>query len=440
MSNADIRGRFVWHELMTTDTKAAGAFYPKVTAWKTQAWDKDPSYTLWVSAKGPFGGIRTLPDAARAAGSHWLPYIGTPDVDATVQAAQRLGARVSMGATDIPDTGRMAVLADPQGAAFAVFSAPAGSQAGSGSSSGSPEFSWHELTTTDAEAALRFYSELFGWTEVGKHDMGPMGIYHLVGIQGVQSIGMFKSTPDRPMPTQWMCYAHVADVDKSANAAKAAGGKLVHGPMEVPGGTWIAHLVDPQGAVFAVHADKRVAAAAPAAQPAKPAAPKSASPAAPAAKPSPPTLKAPSAPAPSATAAPAKPKPAPTPSAAPTVSAASVAKAPPSAKAAPAKAVANKAPTKAAAKKVAKKAGKKKPAAKKAGKKKAAAKKRPQKKSKVAARKASRKSSAKRKTAKKRGKKTSRRRSSAGGFAVAKRFAVKQADSLLKRLRGKKHR
>ncbi|HEY4873539.1 MAG TPA: VOC family protein [Steroidobacteraceae bacterium] len=429
MSNADIRGRFVWHELMTTDTKAAVAFYPKVTAWKTQAWDKDPSYTLWVSAKGPFGGIRTLPDAARAAGSHWLPYIGTPDVDATVQAAQRLGARVTMGATDIPDTGRFAVLADPQGAAFALYSSPAGSQAGSGSSSGPQEFSWHELTTTDAEAAIRFYGELFGWTEVGKHDMGPMGVYHLVGIQGVQSIGMYKSTPDKPMPTQWMSYAHVADVDKSANAAKSAGGKVVHGPMEVPGGTWIAHLIDPQGAVFAVHADKRQSAAVPAAQPAKAAAPKSPA-APPAAKPSPPTVKAPSAPTATASAAPAKPKPAPSVSAAPTVSAPSAAKAPQASKPA-----VKKAPAKAA-----KKAPKKKAAAKKAGKKKAAAKKRPQRKAKSAAKKATRKSSTKRKTAKKRAKKTSRRRSSAGGFAVAKRFAVKQADSILKRLRGKKHR
>ena len=433
MSNADIRGRFVWHELMTTDTKAAGAFYPKVTAWKTQAWDKDPSYTLWVGAKGPFGGIRALPDAARAAGSHWLPYIGTPDVDATVQAAQRLGGRVTMGATDIPDTGRMAVLADPQGAAFALFAAPAGSQAGSGSSSGSPEFSWHQLTTTDAEAALRFYSELFGWAEVGKHDMGPMGVYHLVGIQGVQSIGMFKSPPDKPMPTQWMCFAHVTDVDKSANAAKAAGGKVVQGPMEVPGGTWIANLVDPQGAVFAVHADKRVSAAAPAAQASKPAAPKSSA-APPAAKPSPPTVKAPSTPTAgtaSAGTSPAKPKTAPSVSAAPTVAAPNAAKAPP----APKPAV-KKAPAKAAAKKVAKK----KSSAKKAGKKKAVAKKRPQRKSKSAAKKAARRSSTKRKTAKKRAKKTSRRRSSAGGFAVAKRFAVKQADSILKRLRGKKHR
>jgi hypothetical protein len=437
MSNADIRGRFVWHELMTTDTKAAGAFYPKVTAWKTQAWDKDPSYTLWVSGKGPFGGVRTLPDAARAAGPHWLPYIGTPDVDATVQTAQRLGARVTMGATDIPNTGRMAVLADPQGAAFALFSPAPGSQ--SGRSSGSEEFSWHELTTTDAIAALRFYGELFGWEEVAKHDMGPMGVYHLVGIQGVQSIGMFKITPDKPMPTQWMSYAHVADVDKSANAAKAGGGKVVNGPMEVPGGTWIAHVIDPQGAMFAVHADKRVAAATPAAQPAK-ATPKSPA-AAPAAKPSPPTLSA-SASAPSAAASAALPKPkiAPTVSAPAAVSAASskpaAAKTPPSAKPA-----AQKAPAKAVAKKPAKKkAAAKKVSKKKVSKKKAAAKKRPQRKSKTAAKKATRKSSAKRKTAKKRHKKSSRRRSTAGGFAVARRFAVKQADSILKRLRGKKHR
>jgi len=291
------------------------------------------------------------------------------------------------------------------------------------------------LTTSDAVAALRFYGELFGWEEMGKHDMGATGVYHLVGIQGVQSIGMFKSTPDKPMPTQWMCYAHVTDVDKSANAAKAAGGRLVHGPMEVPGGTWIAHLLDPQGAVFAVHADKRVVAATPAAQPAKVAAPKSPA-APPTAKPSPPTLSAPaSASTAAATAAPAKPKTAATVSATPTVSAPS--SKPAAAKTQPGtKPAAKKAPAKAAAKKPAKK----KAPAKKAAKKKAAAKKRPQRKSKTAAKRATRKSSAKHKTVKKRAKKSSRRRSPAAGFAVARRFAVKQADSLLKRLRGKKHR
>ena len=437
MSNADIRGRFVWHELMTTDTKAAGAFYSKVTAWRTQPWDKDPSYSLWVSGKGPFGGLRTLPDAARATGAHWLPYIGTPDVDATLQTAQRLGARVTMGATDIPDAGRMAVLADPQGAVFALYSTPAGSQSGGGSSSSMPqEFSWHELTTSDTAGALRFYGELFGWEEVGKHDMGPMGVYHLVGVHGVQSIGMFKTPPDKPMPTQWMCYAHVADVDKSANAAKAAGGKLMHGPMEVPGGTWIAQLADPQGAAFAVHADKRAAGATPAAQPPKVSASKSVS-APPAPKPQPPTVNAPSAQATSipatsrpqvaaTTSAPVKVPAASTPAVSkPTVSTPAAGK--PAAKKAPAK------------KAAAKKAPAKKAAAKKAAKKKAPAKKRAQRKSKSKAKKATRRASAKRKTVKKRAK-ASRRRSAPGGLEAARRFAVKQADSLLKRLRGKKHR
>jgi predicted enzyme related to lactoylglutathione lyase len=447
MSNADIRGRFVWHELMTTDTKAASAFYPKVTGWRSQPWDKDPSYTLWLSAKGPFGGVRTLPDAARSHGPSWLAYVGTPDVDASLQHAQKLGARVSMGATDIPDTGRMAVLADPQGAAFALFSAGAGSAAGSGSATGPSDFSWHELTTSDVEAAIRFYGELFGWRELNKHDMGAMGTYHLIGLAGAAQpvIGMYQSPADKPMPTRWMCYAHVTDIDKSANAAKSGGGKVVHGPMEVPGGTWIAHCIDPQGAAFAVHADQRVAASAPAAQPSRPAAPAAAPPkspppprpAAPAPKPTapapkpaaPPTLSSP--PSPSApTVKPVAPKAA----ASPAPSTATATAAPSSKPAAPhAAAAAKKAPAKKAAAKVAKKASKKK-----AGKKKAAAKRRPHKKAK-AAKKKTRRAAAKRKATKKRGK-TSHRRAQRSGLAAARRVAVKQARSLLRRLRGKRHR
>jgi hypothetical protein len=427
MSNADIRGRFVWHELMTTDTKGAAAFYPKVTGWKTQSWDKDPSYTLWAGAKGPFGGLRELPEAARAAGAHWLPYIGTPGVLLTMEAAQKLGGRVLVGATDIPGGGRFAVLADPQGAQFAIFRAAAAAEGGD-SGSMPQEFSWHELATTDPVAALRFYGELFGWAEVRAHDMGPMGVYHTVGLGGVESIGMWKIDPAKPTPNRWLSYAQIADIDKSANAAKAAGGKLQHGPVEVPGGTWIAQMVDPQGAAFALHALKRVAVATPAAQPAKAAAPKNVStPAAP--KPQPPTVKAATAATAAAPAAAAKP-------AAPaTVSQAAKTPAA-SPKPAAMKAPAKKAPKKKAPKKqaTAKKAGAKKGAAKKSS-----AKKRPLRKSKAAAKKTARKAAVKKKAVKKRGK-SGKRRASPGSFAVAKRFAAKQAGSLLKRLRGKKHR
>jgi predicted enzyme related to lactoylglutathione lyase len=409
MSNADIRGQFVWHELMTTDTKGAAAFYPKVTGWKTEAWDKDPGYTLWAGAKGPFGGLRELPESARAAGSHWLPYIGTPAVLPTIETARKLGGRVLVGATDIPGGGRFAVLADPQGAQFAIYRAAAGGDSGSMPQ----EFSWHELATTDPVAALKFYSELFGWAEVRAHDMGPMGVYHLVGLGGVESIGMFKIFPDKPQPPQWRSYAQITDIDKSANAGKAAGGKILNGPMEVPGGTWIVQMTDPQGAAFALHALKRVAAVTPAAQPSKAAAP----------KPQPPTAKpaTPAAPAPAAAAKPQAP--------------AAV-----SAQAKPAAATAKPAAKSALAKKAAKtKAPKKKAAAKKAAPKRSPAKKRPKPKSKTKAKKAQRTSAAKKKAVKKRGK-SAKRRAPRGSFAVARRFAAKQAGSILKRLRGKKHR
>jgi uncharacterized protein len=258
MSNAEIRGRFVWHELMTTDPQAAGAFYSKVLSWKTQA-SGMPDYTLWVTGKTQTGGLMAQPESARQSGAppSWLLYIGTPDVDGTAAAAQRLGGKVLKAPTDIPTVGRFAVLADPQGAAFAAFT-PSGSPAGGAPST---DFSWHELATSDAEGALAFYSELFGWSRGPTHDMGPGGVYQLIEHGGAQVGGIYKLM-DASKPPHWRTYIRVASVDRAAAAAKAAGGQVTQGPMEVPGGSRIAQILDPQGGAFAVHELAKPAAAA----------------------------------------------------------------------------------------------------------------------------------------------------------------------------------
>ena len=276
MSNAEIRGRFVWHELMTTDPQAAGTFYSKVLPWKTQP-SGMPDYTLWVSGKTQTGGLMAQPESARQAGAppSWLIYIGTPDVDATAAAAERLGGRVLKAPADIPSTGRFAVLSDPQGAAFAVFT-PAGTPP-----NGAPPsaFSWHELATSDQQGALAFYSELFGWVRGPAHDMGPAGTYQLIEHGGTQVGGLYKLM-DASKPPHWLTYIQVTSVDRAAAAAKAAGGRVTQGPMEVPGGSRIAQILDPQGGAFAVHELAKAAAAAsapaekPAAAPKKAAAPK----------------------------------------------------------------------------------------------------------------------------------------------------------------------
>lgn len=351
MSNADIRGRFIWHELMTTDTDAAGAFYSRVMPWRVQP-SGMPGYTLWVMGKARAGGLMALPEQ-QGAGPHWLTYIGTPSVDSTLEGVQRLGGKVIKGGTDIPNVGRYAVVSDPQGVAFAVYTPAPGSADGANAGGGAAlgAYSWHELATTDVSGAVAFYTELFGWEKGPAHPMGgDVGDYQLITQGGQQIGGMYKSSP-ASMPPSWLTYVNVADIDKAASAVKGGGGRIINGPMQVPGGSWIAQATDPQGGMFAVIEVAPVAAAeqpAPQAKAAapKPAAPKPAAASKPAAAPRP-------APAPEAKSASAVvSEPAPKPASAP--------------KAAPAKpAAAPKRTAKAPRKKVAAKAGKKKAAKKK---------------------------------------------------------------------------
>ena len=366
MSNADIRGRFCWHELMTTDPNAASSFYSKVVPWKTQP-SGMPSYTLWMSGTARAGGLMAIPDG-EAAGTppHWLVYVGTPNVDATAEAAQRLGGRVLRAPTDIPQVGRFAVLADPQGATFAGFTPAPGSDEGAAAGGAVGDFTWHELATTDTEGAVRFYSELFGWSKGAAHDMGAMGVYQLISHEGKDVGGVYKAR-DAATPPSWLSYVRVPDAGKAANAVKAGGGRVLHGPIEVPGGSWIVMAMDPQGGAFAVVEAPKPAPAAKPAPPPKPAAPKPAA-AKPAAAPA-----ASPAPAQPAAAKPAAAKPAAAKPAAPAAKAAAPKAAPARKKAA--KKAARKAGTQ-AAKKAGKSAGRK-PATSAARKKKSAAKRGP---------------------------------------------------------------
>ncbi|MGC1730157.1 MAG: VOC family protein, partial [Steroidobacteraceae bacterium] len=250
MSNADLRGRFIWHELLTTDTAAAAAFYPRVVPWRTHP-SSMPGYTIWMAGQTQVGGLMALPPDAAGTPPHWLVYVGAASVDATAEQAQRLGARIVKAASDIPNVGRFAVLADPQGATFAVYT-PAGAPASTTPAGGAGGFSWHELATTDVAGAVRFYGELFGWRKGQAHDMGANGIYQLFEHGGTQ-VGGMCNVQGPSTPPSWLSYVQVTDTQRAVASAKAAGGRLMHGPMDVPGGSSIALFMDPQGGAFAVH-------------------------------------------------------------------------------------------------------------------------------------------------------------------------------------------
>jgi predicted enzyme related to lactoylglutathione lyase len=344
MADDTVRGRFVWHDLLTPNSAGAHEFYGKAVGWRTQAWEQDGTYLMFAGPSGPIGGTVET----RATAPQWLPYISTADVDATVEAATRLGAQVQTPATALPNGGRFAALIDPQGAPFGIHASSAEPAPETAPQPG--EFSWHELSTSVAPSiAFGFYAALFDWDEITQHDMGAMGPYLVFGRNGKQLGGMFdKGSAGKPGSAYWLGYVSVTDLDATVAQAKAARGSLLHGPMDVPGGDRIAQLMDPHGAFFALHmaAGATKAPAQPAAKPPK------------AAKPAPPK---PAAAKPAAKLAPPKPatkKPA--------------AKKPSAKKAAARKPAPKKRPAKKAA-------AKKKPAPRKAAKKKAKAKKPPRK-------------------------------------------------------------
>jgi len=115
-------GAFCWNELLTRDTDAARAFYTKVCGWGTGQVDMGEAgvYTLFKDGDTEVAGMMAMPEKAEGP-STWLLYIAVDDVDAAAARLGELGGRLYVDPRDIPEVGRFAVAADPNGAMFAVY-------------------------------------------------------------------------------------------------------------------------------------------------------------------------------------------------------------------------------------------------------------------------------------------------------------------------------
>lgn len=250
-------GRPVWYELMTTDTAGAAAFYNKVIGWSSAPFEGSPDpYTVFKrSGDVQVAGLMERPQGMNMP-PFWALYVAVPNLEEAVAHIKRLGGSELSPLIEIPTVGRLQMMKDPQGAAFYIIQPePRGERAETAPEIG--EASWHELTTTDAPAAMRFYSEVFRWQPSEEMDMGAMGKYHMFN-RPIGMIGGIMNTPPQmsSMPPNWMIYFRVADIDAAAERVITNGGKILNGPMEVPGGDRIINASDPQGAMFSLHEKK----------------------------------------------------------------------------------------------------------------------------------------------------------------------------------------
>ncbi|HUZ11327.1 MAG TPA: VOC family protein [Caulobacteraceae bacterium] len=250
---SDDHGRFIWYELMTPNLGMAKRFYGEVVGWTAQDMPMgDGAYTVLEAAGEGVGGAMPLSDEHEAQGvpPNWTGYVHVDDCDAAAAEARALGGGVLRAPTDIAGIGRFAVISDPHGAVSAIMKPVPPSAARPRPARGAVgRAGWHELYAGDAESDLAFYRRLFGWTETGRHDMGAMGVYRLFGNADGEVGGAMTRPPQIPAPC-WCYYFEAADVDAAAGRVKRAGGAVVMGPMDVPGGSRVLQATDPQGASF----------------------------------------------------------------------------------------------------------------------------------------------------------------------------------------------
>lgn len=257
-SKPEPRGDFIWYELMTNDAEGAKAFYDAVVGWNIgEGAEEYNGYRMINRSDGKFaGGVLPLTAEMQQHGAHptWLGYIHIPDVDATAREIEQAGGKTLM-THDIPNVGRIAMVTDPQGAPFYIMKPiPPADDPDAKSDVFDPKAEqrcrWNELSTSDPLAARKFYGDQFGWTSENFMPMGDQGEYRFIEQNGV-TIGAIAGTMTG-QPPHWRYYFGVPSIEKAKETAEAKGGKIVMGPMQVPGGDYIVIGIDPQGAEFAL--------------------------------------------------------------------------------------------------------------------------------------------------------------------------------------------
>lgn len=235
-------GKFVWREQVSSDPKQAQQFYTQLFGWDTEVFKPgEVDYTMISSGGKTHGGFSKAIEGAPP--PHWLSHVHVESVDETIEKVKSAGGKLAAGPFEMGEVGRIAILADPQGAYVSVYQPEQEGPAAEG------VFVWEELGTTDADDAQRFYEEVFGWTTT---EMGADYGGYRVFSRGDAQIAGVMTLPDASIPPHWQPYVAVDDPDGTTAKAKELGATALMEPMDVPKVGRVGVIRDPQGATFGI--------------------------------------------------------------------------------------------------------------------------------------------------------------------------------------------
>ncbi len=244
-------GQFSWVDLMSLDRERSSAFYGALFGWEVDHGQDDHGgrYSMFRLGELELAGMGEMDDAMRASGvpPSWSSYVTVEDLDAATDRARTLGAQILVPPLDLTAggeaVGRMAILADPEGAAISLWQA--GRHVGAGMTNEPGGFGWNELCSRDVDAARRFYGELVGWTFHGD-EAG----YLEIRLDGRANGGILPWRPEMgAMPPAWSVYFSVHDCDASTRRVQELGGQVLVPPTDIEAGRFSV-VADPGGAVF----------------------------------------------------------------------------------------------------------------------------------------------------------------------------------------------
>jgi predicted enzyme related to lactoylglutathione lyase len=239
-------GTFSWAELATSDAAGAKAFYAGLFGWEYRD-DPIGDGQVYSTARRDGGQVAAL--FASDQPPHWNCYVTVESADAAAAGASEHGGRVLAEPFDVMAQGRMAVIADPAGAALCLWEPRASIGAALVNAPGA--MTWNDLVTPDPQGAADFYGALLGWTT--QEVPGGSG-YRVIRNGDRSNGGIMPFDLDRMgpgMPPSWLPYFGHEDVERVVAEIDGRGGRRLDGPVRVPQGSF-AVLADPQGAVFAV--------------------------------------------------------------------------------------------------------------------------------------------------------------------------------------------
>jgi uncharacterized protein len=246
MALKDEIGVIAWFSLMTTNTEKSNDYYTKLMGWELSDFAVgDDTVKIYSAAGAPFG--NPVPLDGNDIPTHWIAYFSVEDVDASCAKASELGGAVCVEPFDLPTVGRTAVVTDPAGAAFHLFT-PENKEQPVNVVSGKPgQVCWLEMMVDDPEAAKAFYGGLLGW-DVEDSEME--GITYLIGKVGEAMVAGIMKRPDDvpPTPPAWLPYFMVESLATSSAKAQELGAQKLMGPMQISMGSF-SLFQDPAGGV-----------------------------------------------------------------------------------------------------------------------------------------------------------------------------------------------